>query len=254
MPSKRSRERIALLEEQKQVIVHRAVTGQIDVRTGGPYPAYKDSSVDWLGKIPGHWRLSRLTNIATLTNGFPFDSTMFDRAYGIPLVRIRDMFSTETEVQWSGEPVPEAEIRNGDILIGMDGDFNVAWWAQGRALLNQRVCCVRSRSSGVTQRWLFYCLHPPLKALNDFTSSTTVKHLSSLDVLKFRLPLPPVAEQRVITRLLDDQTARVAALTVKGKRENELLKEFHSRLIADIVTGKLDVREAAAVLSDGASE
>ena len=49
---------IALLEEQKQAIIHQAVTGQIDVRTGQPYPAYKDSGVEWLGKVPEHWEVS----------------------------------------------------------------------------------------------------------------------------------------------------------------------------------------------------
>ena len=46
---------IALLEEQKQAIIHRAVTGLIDVRTGQPYPAYKPSGVEWLGDVPAHW-------------------------------------------------------------------------------------------------------------------------------------------------------------------------------------------------------
>ena len=50
---------IALLEEQKQAIIHQAVTGQIDVRTGEPYLAYKDSGVEWLGDVPEHWEISR---------------------------------------------------------------------------------------------------------------------------------------------------------------------------------------------------
>ena len=51
---------IALLEEQKQAIIHQAVTGQIDVRTGQPYPSYKDSGVEWLGDVPEHWERRRL--------------------------------------------------------------------------------------------------------------------------------------------------------------------------------------------------
>ena len=51
---------IALLEEQKQAIIHQAVTGQIDVRTGQPYPSYKDSGVEWLGEVPEHWELRRV--------------------------------------------------------------------------------------------------------------------------------------------------------------------------------------------------
>ena len=48
---------ITLLEEQKQAIIHQAVTGQIDVRTGQPYPAYKPSGVEWLGDVPAHWEV-----------------------------------------------------------------------------------------------------------------------------------------------------------------------------------------------------
>src|SRR5690606_10610158 len=50
---------IKLLEEYKQVLIHQAVTGQMDVRTGEPYPAYKDSGVEWLGQVPEHWEVKR---------------------------------------------------------------------------------------------------------------------------------------------------------------------------------------------------
>ena len=56
---------IALLEEQKQAIIHQAVTGRIDVRTGQPYPAYKPSGVEWLGDVPAHWEVRRLGQLAT---------------------------------------------------------------------------------------------------------------------------------------------------------------------------------------------
>ena len=60
---------ITLLEEQKQAVIHQAVTGQIDVRTGQPYPGYRPSGVEWLGDVPEHWEIrpaSRLSMVATL--------------------------------------------------------------------------------------------------------------------------------------------------------------------------------------------
>jgi len=54
-----------LLEEYKQALIHQAVTGQIDVRTGQPYPAYKDSGVPWLREVPAHWEVSRLKHICS---------------------------------------------------------------------------------------------------------------------------------------------------------------------------------------------
>ncbi len=50
---------MALLEEQKQALIHQAVTGQIDIRTGQPYPAYKPSGMEWLGDVPAHWEMRR---------------------------------------------------------------------------------------------------------------------------------------------------------------------------------------------------
>ena len=71
---------ITLLEEQKQAIIHQAVTGQIDVRTGLPYPAYKPSGVEWLGDVPEHWEVIRFGRLITLTTGFPFKSEGFTQS------------------------------------------------------------------------------------------------------------------------------------------------------------------------------
>ena len=204
------------------------------------YSEHSGSGVEWLGETPAHWEVKRLTDLATLVNGFPFDSKLFDRSHGTPLVRIRDLFNATTEVNWAGDPVPEAAIDDDDILIGMDGDFSVAWWGRGSALLNQRLCCVRAASARVSQRYLFYCLRFPLRALNDVTHSTTVKHLSSFDVLKFRLPFPPLDEQQAIADFLDRETAKIDALVAKKERLIELLQEKRTALITRAVTRGLD--------------
>ena len=141
--------------------------------------------------------------------------------------------------------IPQAEICDGDILIGMDGDFNVAWWKQGKALLNQRLCCVRALPP-MEQRFAFFCLPLPLKALNEVTYATTVKHLSSLDVLKFRLPLPPLPEQRAITAFLDRETERIDALIAKKRRLIERLQEHRTALITRTVTRSLPPHAARA--------
>ena len=210
------------------------------------YPRYRDSGVEWLGDVPDHWDVTRLRDVAELINGFPFDSDLFDPSEGIPLVRIRDLFTLATEVKWSGSPVPSAQIANGDVLIGMDGDFNVAWWTHGPALLNQRLCCARALLDHASQRYLFYCLPFPLKALNDVTYATTVKHLSSLDVLKFLLPLPPLDEQRAIAAYLDRETERIDALVAKKRLLIERLEEYRTALITRTVTRGLPPEAARA--------
>ena len=204
-----------------------------------PYPVYEDSGVEWLGQIPGHWEIARVSELAQLLNGYPFDSQHFVRGDGIPLVRIRDIADEETEVNYVGPVVENAWIDPGDIIIGMDGDFNVARWRGRRALLNQRMCCLRSRD-GTASGFLAYVLPFPLKAINEITYSTTVRHLSSADIRKIRLGRPPQPEQRAIAAFLDRETARIDALVAKKERLIELLQEERTALISHAVTKGLD--------------
>ena len=204
------------------------------------YPAYRDSGVEWLGSCPRHWCTTRIRDNVNLVNGYPFDSNLFDIGDGIPLVRIRDILNDQTGIVWTGEAVPEAAINNGDILIGMDGDFNVSWWNGGYAMLNQRVCCIRVKTNNLDQRFIFYLLHFPLKIINDLAYSTTVKHLSSFDVLKTRFARPSIEEQRAIAAFLDRETGRIDALIAKKERQIELLQEKRAALISHAVTKGLD--------------
>ena len=210
------------------------------------YPRTKPSGIEWLGDVPEHWTPTRLREGVKLVNGYPFDAEQFARGEGAPLVRIRDIFGTTTEVTWAGDWVKAAAISNGDILVGMDGDFNVAWWRGGDAQLNQRVCCLRAKPERMDQRFVFYFIPFPLKQLNDITYSTTVKHLSSFDVLKFRLFAPPVAEQRAIAAFLDRETGRVDRLVAKKRELIERLKEKRTALISRTVTRGLPPAAARA--------
>jgi type I restriction enzyme S subunit len=204
-----------------------------------PYPAYKASGVEWLGEIPAHWSIARISELTILLNGHPFDSEFFTRGEGTPLVRIRDLNADETEVNYVGPIVESAWIQSGDVIIGMDGDFNVARWRGQRALLNQRMCCLRPRGR-TDSGFIAYSLPLPLQVINDLTYSTTVKHLSSGDVRKVRLGAPSEAEQRTIAAFLDRETARIDALVGKTERLIELLQEQRTALITRAVTKGLD--------------
>jgi type I restriction enzyme, S subunit len=203
------------------------------------YPDYKASGVEWLGEIPVHWAVSRISEMTTLLNGYPFDSGFFTRGDGTPLVRIRDLNATEPEVSYIGPIVENAWIEPGDVIVGMDGEFNVARWRGRRALLNQRLCCLRPLG-GTDAGFISYLLPLPLRVINDLTYSTTVKHLSSLDVRKIRLGAPPESEQRAIAAFLDRETARMDELVAKKERLIELLQEQRTALITRAVTKGLD--------------
>ncbi|KGO99840.1 restriction endonuclease subunit S [Novilysobacter defluvii] len=204
------------------------------------YPEYKDSGVEWLGEIPCHWSVCRLQDIAQVINGYPFDSKLFCEEGGHPLIRIRDLDAEETATRYAGDFVPAAAVETGDVLIGMDGEFNVGrWLGSEQALLNQRMCCVRpSRPALAT--FLRHALPAPLKSINDVTYSTTVKHLSSFQVKSIRLALPDDAELEQISRFLDRETGKIDALIAEQEKLLALLAEKRQATISHAVTRGLD--------------
>ena len=208
------------------------------------------NQIPWIEEINTEWPLSRLDHHATIINGYPFDAELFHPSQGFPLVRIRDIASRTTVVQYRGEIIPDAIIMKHDILIGMDGDFNVERWRGEQALLNQRVCCVRPDRT-VDNSYLAYFLTFPLKVINILTHSTTVKHLSSLDVAKLWIPLPPLATQRAIAAFLDRETAKIDALVDAEQRLLALLTEKRQALITHAVTRGLN---PAAPMQDSGVE
>jgi type I restriction enzyme S subunit len=205
------------------------------------YDEYKDSGVEWLGEVPENWTVCRVKSVADLVNGYPFDSKLFDSSDGMPIIRIRDLDKSIPETFYKGERVEAAVITSSDVLIGMDGNFNVGRWrGEGEALLNQRMCCIRGKDDLHT-RILEYALPFPLKAINDVTFSTTVKHLSSIDVEKTRVAIPTdPSEQTALLEFLDTETSKIDSLVSEQRRLIELLKEKRQAVISHAVTKGLD--------------
>ena len=261
---------ITLLEEQKQAFIHQAVTGQIDVRTGRPYPAYKPSGVEWLGDVPEHWEVIRLGRLITLTTGFPFKSEGFTqseedvrllRGVNIAPGRLR----WEEVVRWSAadtDNFAEYQLELGDIVLGMDrpiiqDGIRVAVVEQSDvpSLLLQRVARIRP---GEELKWDFTLLLLRGKSFSDYLApiftGISVPHLSPEQIGGFRFALPSLAEQEKILEQLRPSIGAIRSAMDRALSQILLLREYRTRLIADVVTGKLDVREAAASLLEEADE
>jgi len=205
------------------------------------YPKYKDSGVKWLGEVPEHWKVVPVKNVATIINGYPFDSDLFDGEVGTPLVRIRDLEQAETECRYRGPVIERAVIASSDVLVGMDGDFNVGHWrGHGIALLNQRMCCIRGHDELLT-RLLEYSLPIPLKGINDVTYSTTVKHLASSQIQRLMVAIPSnLSERRRVAAFLDRETAKLDGLVTEQQRLIGLLKEKRQTVTSQAVTKGLN--------------
>lgn len=189
-----------------------------------PYPKYKDSGVETLGAIPTTFDLVRIGDIARIINGFPFDASLFG-SKGAPLLRIRDLDRNESATRFSGADVPSVRVTSDDVLVGMDGEFNVGRWrGVDSALLNQRMLAIRT--DAVTARLIELSLPAQLQRINDETYATTVKHLSSAQVRAIRVALPAsLSDRRGLVAFLDRELAEIDAFIAEQEELIGLLTE-----------------------------
>ena len=156
-------------------------------------------------QLPQGWCYTLLQNLAKTDTGFPFDSSRFslEPKGRKPLIRIRDIKKGYTGTFTDEDCANSYIVKYGDMLIGMDGDFNLAKWASEDALLNQRVCRIRSLNENLLlSEYLYFSLPSFLAEINGSTSSITVKHLSTRQIDNIIFPIPPINEQkRIVERI-----------------------------------------------------
>ena len=257
---------IALLEEQKQAIIHQTVTGQIDVRTGRPYPSYKDSGVEWMGEVPEHWQFLRLKDVAQvqtgLTLGKDYRST---QTISRPYLRVANVqagcldLSHVKSIDVPLDEAARATLLNGDVLMTEGGDIDklgrgCVWRDEIPGCLHQNhIFAVRCRRGVLNPEFLvglMGSIHG--RAYFEFTAkkTTNLASTNSNTLRKFPVFLPILEEQLTILKAISEKTNGLEKVIERTNREIALIQEYRSRLIADVVTGKLDVREAAAELPE----
>lgn len=185
------------------------------------------------------WLRRPLAEVSTVLNGFAFKSNQFSLDAGMPLIRIRDLFKDRTSVGYVGEYDGRYLVHPGDLLVGMDGDFNCSRWRGSTALLNQRVCKITIDPDRLDLDFLTYLLPGYLQAIHDRTSSTTVTHLSSRDVAQIPIPVPPVAEQRRVVQRLNQIGGHRDATTTHLARARTILTNFRKAVLAAACSGRL---------------
>lgn len=184
----------------------------------------------------GEWVEKKLGEGLRFKPGFPFNSNFFDERMGIRLIRNRDLKADDQITYFYGNINKDFIIENGDLLIGMDGDFMPCLWNKGKALLNQRVGKIELISNNWCLMYLFYALQEPLKAKQEKTGATTVKHLSHSDIEQMRLKMPSTSiEQKVIGKILSSMDKEIELLEGK-KAKYEQIKQGMMQLL---LTGKI---------------
>jgi len=249
---------IKLLDEQKQAIIHRAVTRGVDRNV-----RLKPSGVEWLGAVPEHWAV------------IPIKRAFVSMAYGI---------SESATNEGSIRLLTMGHIRDGSVTVPSDGGVvsvdpsllveknDLLFNRTNSAELVGKVGLFRGAATPVTFASYLVRMRPRRDAdadflnllLNDHSMLSTARreaipslHQANLNPTRYgrlHIALPRLAEQEAIVRFVTASTAGFQKGIDGAQREVSLLREYRNRLIADVVTGKLDVREAAAKLPDDTDE
>ena len=251
---------IALLEEQKRAIINEVVTGRIDVRTGRPYAAYKPSGAEWLVDVPEHWHIRRLGSLARVFNG----ATPSRAKVGywddgnVPWLnssKVNDEVVSKPSEYITHRAFEECSVSlvpKGSVVIGLVG--------QGRT---RGMCALLGLSTTISQNlaaiipvqdvdgaYLHRFLDAHYAHLRNLGRGGNQEALNCDLVARLRVLVPPKVEQEQVVRYLRRKLSVVDAARLNAKSQIALLREYRARLIADVVTGKLDVRGAAAALPD----
>ena len=250
---------IGLLDEQKQVIIHRAVTRGLD-----PDVPLKPSGVEWLGEVPEHWEVIPLKRIVWFNSGAGFPISLQGRTdEEILFVKVSDMniLGNEYKITRSVNTVSRDVAHNLGAYVFQKNAIifpkvGGALLTNKRRMLLQDTCIDNNLMgcvvTGADVNFAFRILL--WLDLGRLAKPGPVPAISEGEVREIRIPLPPRSEQTAIVEYLDKATADIDTAITRARREVELLNEYRTRLIADVVTGKLDVREAAAQLPDETGE
>ena len=250
------RKLIKLLEEQKEVIIHRAVTRGLD-----PNVRLKPSGVEWVGEVPEHWTLKRFKFVARVTSG-QIDPRQPQHRGKILVApnHIRSGAGHITHFETAEEQGADSgkyEVREGQIVYSkICPNLRKAAIAPIDCLCSADMYPISVIESQLQSTYLLQLLlsGPFTKYAIDCSLRVAMPKVNREALGECLLWYPSVDEQNSILRFIEKATGPSNTGSVRAEREISLVREFRTRLIADVVTGKLDVREAAAKLPDEARE
>jgi type I restriction enzyme S subunit len=222
---------ISLLNEQKQNDINRAVTRGLDRAT-----SLKPSGIEHLGDVPQHWQVKRLKWVVRLQRGYDLPSeTRLPGPY--PVISSGGEIGFHSDFRSRGPGVAMGRYGSTDAVFYVERDF----WPHNTALFV-------TDFQGNHPRWCYFLLRTISKA--DHSQKSAVPGVDRKDLYEIEVAVPPASEQDTIVTWIDTAEAVAHRAIARMEQEIALLQDYRSRLIADVVTGKLDVREVAERLPD----
>ena len=248
---------IALLEEQKQTVISEAVTGRMDIRTDQPYRAYKPSGVDWLKDVPQHWERRRLKTLLRSVD-------QRSRTGEEPLLSLRRDHGVVVYAEHFSRP-PQARslvgfklVATGQLVVNrMQANNGLVFCSSFDGLVSPDYSVFETKKA-LQMEFLSDLLRTP-EYLAHFRRSATGLGTGTAGFLRLYddrfldtvIFLPPEDEQTMVLRELSNRVATINTLIDTERRALQQINEYRSCLVAEVTTGKVDVREAVVSIAEG---
>ena len=232
---------IELLNEQKQAIIHKAVTRGLD-----PNVKLKSSGVEWLGDVPEHWDVVRAKQVSSIfipqrhkpelndQGGFPWITPV---NMGHTYTRKISLFVSKTAAEMAGSRT----IPAGSVIATCIGRFGISSICEDSVVINQQLQAFIPNNS-ISSDFLRHCIQVARPYFEMNGNSTTLAYVDQQGFAEMPLPFPKKDEQEAIEDYLQKSLAIIERTESSTEHEIDLLNEYRTRLISDVVTGKLDVR------------
>ena len=219
-----NQKQINLLEEAAQRMYKEWF---VDLR----FPGYKEISI--VDGIPDGWRRELLVDIANVQYGYAFDSSLFNSdCKGVPIVRIRNIPLGTTDDYTTEEVNSQYLVQNGDIVVGMDGEFHINSWCGETAYLVQRTCRIAPYNLAY-KGYLFLALYEPIKFFEKTVVGATVSHLGKKHIDTISLLIPPEHFTVCFQKIFDKRQTLL--------NQSRLLMQARDRLLPKLMSGELEV-------------
>ncbi len=246
---------IALLQEKRQAVISHAVTKGLD-----PNVPMKDSGVEWLGEVPGHWEVKALKFIATVQTGIAKgkDNTGKE-TITVPYLRVANVqdgylaLDDIAEIEIPASDLQRYFLQPGDVLMNEGGDFDKL--GRGHIWRGEIASCIHQnhvfavRPYGVSSEWLNAITgsgYAQFYFMARSKQSTNLASISSSNIMELPVLLPPLNEQGAVLAFMAKQTSQADTLITEARTAITLLQERRTALISAAVTGQIDVRGLAA--------
>ena len=195
------------------------------------FPEYENTKI--VDGVPEGWERNKLIEIADIQYGFAFDSSKFNiLKKGTPIIRIRNIPSGNTS-DYTTEHADEQYLAyNGDIIVGMDGEFHINTWAGDTAYLVQRTCRIKPKNT-IMKGYLLQAIYEPIKYFEKTITGATVAHLGKKHIDTITLLTAPEKYYLPFQYLFDKRQILL--------KQNVLLQEARDKLLPKLMSGEIEV-------------